>query len=238
MILATGGPGLVKAAYSSGKPAIGVGAGNCPAIIDSSADIPMAVASITQSNTFDNGVVCATENSVIVIADIYDEFVAEVEKQSSLVVTGKKDIAAIEAKMFRENKFGVLNPEIVGQTPQSLAKIFGIKVDSSVKMMFVEAKGTTYKDALAHEKLSTFVSLYKAKSFDQALEMQTELLLLGPGHTASLFCDEFASTAKINKFKESAKASRLVVNSPASLGGVGDIYNFHLAPSFTLGCGT
>lgn len=238
LILATGGGGLVKAAYSSGTPAIGVGAGNCPALVDSSADIPMAVAAIIQSNTFDNGVVCATENSIVALTDIYDEFTKELTKQGAYIVTNPSDIAKIEKGMFKEGKFGLLNPDMVGQTPQRLGEIFGIDVPKWAKILVVPAQGTKYEDALAHEKLCTMVSLYRADNFDHAIEIQKELLLLGPGHTSSIFIDELKEAEKLAIYKYSINTGRLIVNSPSSLGGIGDIYNFSLNPTLTIGCGS
>ncbi len=238
IILATGGGGLVHAAYSSGTPAIGVGAGNCPAIIDESADLEMAVASIIQSNTFDNGVVCATENSIVCVTSVYDKFVKELKKQYAHVVTDPKTCKKIGKKMFKEGKYGLLNPDMVGQNPQGLAKVFDINVPTDAKLLVVEAKSTAYEEPLAHEKLSCFVSLFKAKDFNDALRIQAELLKLGPGHTASLFVNEWKHPEKIDLFKNSAKTARLVVNCPSAFGGIGDLYNFHLDPSLTLGCGT
>lgn len=238
IILATGGGGLVHAAYSSGTPAIGVGAGNCPAIIDESADLEMAVASIIQSNTFDNGVVCATENSIVCVASVYDKFVKELKKQYAHVVSDPKTCKKIGQKMFKEGKYGLLNPDMVGQNPQGLAKVFDINVPADAKLLVVEAKSTAYEEPLAHEKLSCFVSLFKAKDFNDALRIQSELLKLGPGHTASLFVNEWKHPEKIDLFKNSAKTARLVVNCPSAFGGIGDLYNFHLDPSLTLGCGT
>lgn len=238
IILATGGGGLVKAAYSSGTPAIGVGAGNCPAIIDDSANVPMAVASIIQSNTFDNGVLCPTENSVIVLKSNYKEVIEEFKKQYAHVITDPVQAKKIGKKMFKEGAYGLLNPAMVGQNPQVLGKLFGIKVPENAKILVVEAKSTSYDEPLAHEKLSTFVSLYVAKDFDDALKIQSELLLLGPGHTSSIFVDEWKHPEKVAKFRNSAKTARCVVNSPSCLGGVGDMYNFAIEPSLTLGCGT
>ena len=238
LILATGGGGLVKAAYSSGKPAVGVGPGNCPAIIDETADIRMAVASIIQSNTFDNGVICATENSVVVVSSIYDKVVEEFKNQQAYVVTSESDVKKIGAGMFREGKIGMLNPAMVGQNAQGLAKLFGIKVPSWAKMLVVPTQSTDPSNPLAHEKLADFVSLYKAKNFEDAIKIQSELLKLGEGHTASIFCDELVGADHIKTFRDTAKAGRLIVNSPSSLGGVGDFYNFKLEPSFTLGCGS
>ncbi|ALV23537.1 bifunctional acetaldehyde-CoA/alcohol dehydrogenase [Mycoplasma sp. (ex Biomphalaria glabrata)] len=238
LILATGGGAMVSAAYSSGTPAIGVGAGNCPAIVDETADIPMAVSSIIASNMFDNGVVCATENSIVADKKIYDKLVDEFEKQGAYVVTSSEDIKKIEKGMFKDGVVGVLNAACVGQNPQKLGQIWGIDVPSWAKIIVVPATGSKETDALAWEKLSTYVSLYKAENFDHAIEIQTDLLQLGRGHTASLFCDESISQPKVDKFKLTADANRMVVNMPSSLGAIGDIYNFWLAPSLTLGCGT
>lgn len=238
LILATGGGGLVKAAYTSGKPAIGVGPGNCPAIIDTTANIKMAVASIIQSNTFDNGMICATENSVIALDEIYDEVVKEFNDQQAYIINSPSDIKKICAKMFSNPDHCTLNAGMVGQNAQFLGKFFNIKVPEWAKMLVVETKDCSPKNPLSHEKLSDFVSLYRAKDFDDALKIQKELLKLGPGHTSSLFCDELAGADKIVKFSDNANTGRLVINSPASLGGVGDFYNFKLLPSFTLGCGS
>ena len=237
LILATGGGGLVHAAYSSGKPAIGVGPGNCPAIIDETADIKMAVASIIQSNTFDNGMVCATENAIIVLAKIYDKVINEFINQQAYIIHNKNDIAKIGKKMFKD-KTMLLNPEMVGKNAQDLGKLFNIKVPSWAKMLVVETCSTSPSNPLAHEKLSDFVAMYKAKDFDDALRIQQELLKLGAGHTSSIFIDELVGAEKINKFSKIANTGRLIINCPSSLGGVGDFYNFKLLPSFTLGCGS
>lgn len=238
LILATGGSGLVKAAYSSGTPAIGVGAGNCPAIIHSSANIKMAVSSIIQSNTFDNGVVCATENSIICMTDIYDKFIIESEKQGVFFVNDLKDIQKIEKYMFKEGMFGLLNPDVVGQDPQKLGTIFKIKVPEYAKIIMVQAKGYEYEDALAHEKLSTFISIYKAKDFNDAIYIQSKLLELGPGHTSSIFINEEENNDLVDIYKKNAKTGRLIVNMPASLGAIGGLYNFGLMPTLTIGCGS
>lgn len=238
LILATGGGALVHAAYSSGKPAIGVGPGNCPAIIDDTADLKMAIASIIQSNTFDNGMVCATENSVIALASIYDKVIAEFKNQQAYVVTNPTDIKKICNGMFRSGSQTAVNPEIVGQNAIALGKIFNIKVPKWAKMLVVPTEKTDPSNPLAHEKLSDFVSIYKAKDFDDALKIQAQLLKLGPGHTSSLFIDELAGADKVVKWTKTANTGRLIINSPSSLGGVGDFYNFKLLPSFTLGCGS
>mgnify|MGYP001942937366 CR=1 FL=1 len=238
LVLATGGGGLVKAAYSSGTPAIGVGAGNCPALIHTSAKIEMAVSSIIQSNTFDNGVVCATENSIICMSSIYDSFIEEAKKQAAYIISNSKDISKIEKKMFKENSFGLLNPDIVGKTPQQLGVVFGINVPAYAKILIVETKGYEYSDALAHEKLSTFVSIYKAKDFNEAIFIQEKLLELGPGHTSSLFIDDEMYPELVNIYKNKIKTGRLVINMPSSIGAIGGLYNFALLPTLTIGCGS
>ena len=237
VILATGGGGLVKAAYSSGTPAIGVGAGNAPAIISETADLKQAVASIIQSNMFDNGMVCATENSVIVEEKIYDEVVELFISMNSYVVTASADIEKIKKGMFKEGAFGLLHPYPVGKNPDQLGKYFKIKVPAGTKMILVEAKGTKYKDHLAHEKLSTYVSLYKAKDFEEAVNKSEDLLELGSGHTASLHINE-KEKEKIAMWSHRLNSSRLLINTPSSIGGVGDFFNFRLDPSMTLGCGS
>ena len=209
LVLATGGGGLVQAAYSSGKPAIGVGPGNCPAIIDDTADIKMAVASIIQSNTFDNGMVCATENAVIALAKIYDKVINEFTVQQAYVINNKNDIIKINKKMFRD-KTTLLNPEMVGKNAQDLGKLFNIKVPVWAKMLVVETSSTNPSNPLAHENLSDFVAIYKAKDFDEALKIQQELLRLGPGHTSSIFIDELLGAEKINKFRKTANTGRLL----------------------------
>lgn len=235
IILATGGPGVVKSAYSSGKPAIGVGAGNCPAIIHNSANISESVASIIQSNTFDNGVVCATENSIIVMNSIYSKVCKEFINQGAFIVNNQTDIAKIRKKMFLN---GSLNSAIVGQTPYNLGKIFGIDVPQTAKILIVPSTSTESNDPLAHEKLSTLISIYKSTSFENAIKKQNELLQLGKGHTSSLFIDESKYKSLVDKWKLSVNTGRMLINMPSSLGAIGDIYNFYLTPSLTLGCGT
>lgn len=238
LVLATGGGGLVKAAYSSGTPAIGVGAGNCPAIIHSSANIKMAVSAIIQSNTFDNGVVCATENSIVCLESIYDKFIEESKSQAAYVISNVKDVAKIEKKMFKEGSFGLLNPDIVGKNPQQLGVIFGINVPPYAKILIVETKGYEYSDVLAHEKLSTFVSIYKAKDFEEAIKIQEKLLELGPGHTSSIFIDDEKYPDLVDFYKDKIKTGRLIVNMPSSIGAIGGLYNFALLPTLTIGCGS
>ena len=236
VILATGGGGLVKAAYSSGTPAIGVGAGNCPAIVTKDADLEAAVTSIIQSNVFDNGMICATENSLIVEASVYDEFVKLLTEAHAHVLTSKVEINKVKKGMFKEGKYGLLHPDPVGQTPETLGKHFGIKVPKGTKLLVVPAESTSYDEPLAHEKLSTYVALYKAKDIDDAINKARDLLTMGPGHTASIHVNE-TNKEVIEKFS-TLDAGRLLVNQPSSCGGVGDLFNFALEPSLTLGCGS
>ncbi len=236
MILATGGGGLVKAAYSSGTPAIGVGAGNAPAIIADGADLETAVTSIIQSNIFDNGMICATENSVIVEASVYDKVKKLFIEAHGHIVTAEAEKNKVRKGMFKEGAYGLLHPAPVGQTPETIAKHFGIKIPAGTKLLLVEAEKTSHDEPLAHEKLSTYVALYKAKDFNDAVEKAKDLLLMGAGHTASLHSDE-TRREQIDLFK-TLNAGRLLVNTPSSIGGVGDFYNFALAPSLTLGCGS
>ncbi|AHF57596.1 bifunctional acetaldehyde-CoA/alcohol dehydrogenase [Spiroplasma eriocheiris] len=238
LILATGGPGMVKSAYSSGKPALGVGAGNCPAIITELADLDVATSSIMQSNTFDNGVICATENSVIVLEKVYDKVVKLFEQKNGYVMTKKEDLDKVRKAMFKEGKYGILNPALVGQTPQTIAKITGVTIPTNTRLILCPAEKSSHDEPLAHEKLSTYVGLYKAKDFNHALAIAKDLLTMGPGHTASLWTDEIKGKAEINLWRDSLNDGRMVVNMPSSLGAVGDMYNFQLAPSFTLGCGS
>ncbi|WP_338969411.1 bifunctional acetaldehyde-CoA/alcohol dehydrogenase [Spiroplasma endosymbiont of Labia minor] len=237
IILATGGPGMVKAAYSSGVPAIGVGAGNAPAIIDDSANLDIATSSIIQSNTFDNGVVCATENSVIILESVYDKTIKLFESKNAYVVKNEEEKNKFRKKMFKEGKYGLLDPQLVGQTALRIAELVGIEIPKTTNFILVETEKTTYDEPLAHEKLSTYVAVYKAKDFDHAISMSRDLLKMGPGHTASLWVNPDKEKQKIEKFK-SLNPGRLVVNSPSSLGAIGDMYNFGLEPSLTLGCGT
>ncbi len=238
VILATGGSGMVKAAYSSGTPAIGVGPGNCPAIIDDTANIKMAAASIIQSNMFDNGVVCSTENEVIVVDSVYNQFCKQIEAYGAYIVRDKKDVQKIKNKMFKEGAWGFINPDIVGQTPQRLGEVFGINVPASAKILLVEADSHDYENPLTHEKLCTMASLYKAKNFDEALDMQYHMLQLGAGHTSSVWLDEFKAKDKLDKFKLRANSGRMLVNTPSSVGSIGDLYNFGLNPTLTIGCGS
>ena len=236
IILATGGPGMVKAAYSSGTPAVGVGAGNAAAIIDPSADLTNAVNSIIHSKTFDNGMICATEQTVIADQEIYDLVKDEFTKRGCYFLNEK------EKDLIRKTLLinGALNAKIVGQRPVTIAKMAGFEVPEDTKVLIGEATSTDTSEALGHEKLTTILGMYKSKDFDDALNIAEALLVNngGLGHTSVLWIDELNERAKLDKFADRMKACRLIVNSPSSLGGIGDIYNFALKPSLTLGCGS
>ena len=235
IILATGGPGMVKAAYSSGKPALGVGAGNTPAIIDESADIVLAVNSIIHSKTFDNGMICASEQSVIVPESIYDEVKAEFTKR------GCYFLSPMETEKVRKTIIinGALNAKIVGQSAYKIAALAGVDVDPATKILIGEVESVELTEEFAHEKLSPVLAMYKAKTFDEALEKAYALIEDGGlGHTSSIYLNELTAKDKLEKFKLMMKTCRILVNTPSSHGGVGDVYNFRLTPSLTLGCGT
>ncbi len=236
IILATGGPGMVKAAYSSGTPAIGVGAGNAAAILDPSCDIVNAVNSIIHSKTFDNGMICATEQTVIVDELIYDEVRDEFQKR------GCHFLSRSEADKVRATLLinGALNAKIVGQRPAAIAKMAGFEVPEATKVLIGEATSTDTSEAFGHEKLTTILGMYKSRDFDHALDIAEALLVNngGLGHTSSLWIDEIGEREKLAKFADRMKACRLLVNTPSSLGGIGDIYNFSFPPSLTLGCGS
>ncbi|SHH32233.1 acetaldehyde dehydrogenase [Caloranaerobacter azorensis DSM 13643] len=235
LILATGGPGMVKAAYSSGKPAIGVGAGNTPAIIDETAHIKMAVNSILLSKSFDNGVICASEQSVIVIEDVYDEVKKEFSERGAYLLK-KNEIDKIR-KIILVN--GSINPNIVGQSAYKIAEMAGIKVPENTKVLIGEVESVEASEPFAHEKLSPILALYKVKSFSEALDKAEKLVELGGfGHTSVLYTDQVKSKDRIAKFSEVMKTGRTIINMPSSQGAIGDIYNFKLAPSLTLGCGS
>ena len=236
IILATGGPGMVKSAYSSGTPAIGVGAGNASAIIDKSADIVNAVNSIIHSKTFDNGMICATEQTVIVDKSIYSAVKKEFKARGCYFLNDE------EADKIRNTLLinGALNAKVVGQRPCTIAKLAGFEVPESVKVLIGEATSTDNSEAFGHEKLTTILGMYKAKDFDDALDKAEALLNNngGLGHTSVLWIDNINEREKLMKFAERMKTCRLVVNTPSSLGGIGDLYNFDFAPSLTLGCGS
>ena len=235
IILATGGPGMVKSAYSSGKPALGVGAGNVPAIIDESANILLAVNSIIHSKTFDNGVICASEQSVIVPKEIYDEVKKEFVKRGCYFLTEEETEKVRKTIIIN----GSLNAKIVGQSAYKIATLAGVEVPQKTKILIGEVEKYDLSEEFAHEKLSPVLAMYQSKNFDHALEIAYNLIEDGGlGHTASIYLDEIDGEEKLNKFKNRMKTCRIVVNTPSSHGGIGDLYNFRLEPSLTLGCGT
>lgn len=235
IILATGGPNMVRAAYSSGKPALGVGAGNTPAVIDVSADIPVAVSSIIHSKTFDNGMICASEQSVIVPAEIYEDVKAEFQKRGCYFLTDTELVKLRSIILIN----GALNSKIVGQSPAHIAELAGFSVPEETRVLIGEVASAEPDEPFAHEKLSPILAMYRAESFEDAMEMADQLIRDGGyGHTAALYADEIRGREKIEAFAQRMKACRIVVNTPASHGGIGDLYNFNLTPSLTLGCGT
>ena len=235
LILATGGPGMVKAAYSSGKPALGVGAGNVPAVIDSSADIKLAVSSIIHSKTFDNGMICASEQSVIILDDIYEAVRAEFLARGCYILN--EDECEKVRKTIIIN--GALNAKIVGQSAHTIAALAGVEVPESAKILIGEVESTDLSEEFAHEKLSPVLAMYRASSFEEALDKADTLVRDGGiGHTASLYVDTITSRAKLDAFADRMKACRIVVNTPSAHGGIGDLYNFKMTPSLTLGCGS
>lgn len=235
LILATGGPGMVKAAYSSGKPALGVGPGNTPALIDDSADLLLAVSSVIHSKTFDNGMICASEQSVVVLDSIYDAVKAEFLRRGCYV------LSAEEAEKLRGVILinGVLNAKIVGQTAHDIAALAGIDVPEKTKVLIGEVESTELSEPFAHEKLSPILAMYRAADFSDALQTADRLVRDGGyGHTASIYLDEVNQKEKLAAFAHAMKACRVLVNTPSSQGGIGDLYNFKLTPSLTLGCGS
>ena len=234
-ILATGGPGMVKAAYSSGKPALGVGAGNTPAVIDESADVLLAVNSIIHSKTFDNGMICASEQSVIVNEKIYDKVKAEFAARGCYFLN--KDETEKVRKTIIIN--GALNAKIVGQKAATIASLAGVQVPETTKILIGEVESVDISEEFAHEKLSPVLAMYKAKTFKEALDKAERLIADGGfGHTASLYVNPVTEQAKIDEFGARMKTCRILVNTPSSHGGIGDLYNFKLTPSLTLGCGS
>ena len=234
-ILATGGPGMVKAAYSSGKPAIGVGAGNVPAIIDESADILLAVNSIIHSKTFDNGMICASEQSVIVLDSIYEKVKQEFIDRGCYLLNREETENVRKTIIIN----GALNSKIVGQKAHTIASLAGIEVPESTKILIGEVESVEPSEEFAHEKLSPVLAMYKANNFDEALEKAEKLIEDGGlGHTSSLYINTHTQTEKIEKFSHRMKTGRILINTPSSQGGIGDLYNFKLAPSLTLGCGS
>ena len=234
IILATGGPGMVKAAYSSGKPAVGVGPGNTPAIIDDSADIRLAVNSIIHSKTFDNGMICASEQSVTVLESIYKEVKEEFLYRGCYFL--KKDEIEKVRKTILIN--GALNAKIVGQKAATIAEMAGVTVPPQTKILIGEVESVDISEEFAHEKLSPVLAMYKAKNFDDAISKAERLVADGGyGHTSSLYIN-VNETEKMDKFEAAMKTCRILINTPSSQGGIGDLYNFKLAPSLTLGCGS
>lgn len=234
-ILATGGPGMVKAAYSSGKPALGVGAGNTPAIIDDSADILLAVSSIIHSKTFDNGMICASEQSVIILDSVYDKVKKEFEDRGCYIL--KDDEIDKVRKTIIIN--GALNSKIVGQSAARIAELSGIEVPQSAKILIGEVESVDISEEFAHEKLSPVLAMYRAKDFDDAIAKAEQLIADGGyGHTSSVYLDAVSARDKLDKFQAAMKTCRILVNTPSSHGGIGDLYNFDLDPSLTLGCGS
>ncbi len=234
-ILATGGPGMVTAAYSSGKPAIGVGPGNTPAIIDSSADIQLAVYSIIQSKTFDNGMICASEQSCIVDKSIYEKVKKEFQFRGCYFLKGDELDKVRKTIIINGN----LNAKIVGQSAYNIAKLSGVEVPTTTKILIGEVKDTSTAEEFAREKLSPVLAMYKAEDFDDAISKAVELVRHGGyGHTSSVYLDEVTSQDKLTKFYKAMKTCRILVNTPSAQGGIGDIYNFLITPSLTLGCGS
>jgi len=235
IILATGGPGMVKAAYSSGKPALGVGAGNTPAIIDDSADILLAVNSIIHSKTFDNGMICASEQSVIVMESIYDAVKAEFAKRGCYFLNPEETEKVRKTIIIN----GALNAKIVGQKAHKIAELSGVEVPASTKILIGEVESVELSEEFAHEKLSPVLAMYKAKDFAEALDKAEQLVADGGyGHTSSVYLNEVTERKKLDEFAKRMKTCRILVNTPSSHGGIGDLYNFKLAPSLTLGCGS
>ena len=235
LILATGGPGMVKAAYSSGTPAVGVGAGNTPTIIDETADLTLAVSSIIHSKTFDNGMICASEQSVIVLDKVYDETKELFRSMGCHFLEG--DELEKTRKTILIN--GALNAKIVGQKPVAIAKLAGFDVDEDTKILIGEVESVDISEEFAHEKLSPVLAMYRAKDIEDAFAKAERLVADGGyGHTSSIYLDAVNEKGKLDDFARRMKTCRILVNTPSSQGGIGDIYNFVLAPSLTLGCGS
>ncbi|MDV3429428.1 MAG: bifunctional acetaldehyde-CoA/alcohol dehydrogenase [Bacillota bacterium] len=235
IILATGGPGMVKAAYSSGKPAIGVGAGNTPAIIDETAHIKMSVNSILLSKTFDNGVICASEQSVIVIDSVYEEVKKEFYSRGAYILNKEETDKVRETILIN----GALNAKIVGQNAYKIAEMAGLNIPQDAKVLIGEVESVERDEPFSHEKLSPVLAMYKAVSFEEALKKASRLIELGGfGHTSVLYTDQVKSRDRVQKFGAAMKTGRTIINMPSSQGAIGDLYNFKLAPSLTLGCGS
>lgn len=235
IILATGGPSMVKSAYSSGKPAIGVGAGNTPAIIDDSADVLLAVNSIIHSKTFDNGMICASEQSVIVMKDIYDEVRKEFEYRGCYFLNDEEKDKVRKTMIIN----GALNSKIVGQKAADIAKLAGVEVPEDTKILIGEVTSVDYSEEFAHEKLSPVLAMYKGEDFDDAIAKADQLVKDGGyGHTSAIYIDTITGKDRLDIFTDKMKTCRILINTPSSQGGIGDLYNFKLEPSLTLGCGS
>ena len=235
LILATGGPGMVKAAYSSGKPALGVGAGNTPAIIDESADLLLAVNSIIHSKTFDNGMICASEQSVIALEPVYDAVRAEFAARGCYFLSPEETDRVRRTIIIN----GALNAAIVGQSAETIASLSGVSVPEGTKILIGEVESVELSEEFAHEKLSPVLAMYRAKDFDDALAKAEQLIADGGyGHTSSVYLNPVTAREKLDRFAARMKTCRILVNTPSSHGGIGDLYNFRLPPSLTLGCGS
>jgi acetaldehyde dehydrogenase/alcohol dehydrogenase len=236
LILATGGPGMVKAAYSSGKPAIGVGAGNVPVVIDDTADVKRAVASILMSKTFDNGVVCASEQAVIVMDEVYDEVKERFASHKGHVLS-KADADKVRKVLLID---GNLNAKIVGQPATAIAEMAGVQVPADTKILVGEGLGgVSYDDEFAHEKLSPTLGMFRASSFENAVAQAVTMVEIGGiGHTSGLYTNQDINADRIRYFGDKMKTARILINIPTTHGGIGDLYNFNVAPSLTLGCGS
>ena len=235
LILATGGPGMVKAAYSSGKPALGVGPGNTPAIIDDTADLKLAVNSVIHSKTFDNGMICASEQSVIVLDPVYDQVKAE------FAARGCHFLNPEETEKVRKTILinGALNAKLVGQPAPVIAELAGVPVPAATKILIGEVESVDISEEFAHEKLSPVLAMYRAANFEDALNKAEKLIADGGfGHTSSVYLNTVTEKEKLNAFADRMKTCRILVNTPSSQGGIGDLYNFKLTPSLTLGCGS
>ena len=236
IILATGGPAMVKAAYSSGRPALGVGAGNTPAIIDETAHIKMAVNSILLSKTFDNGVICASEQSIVVLEQVYDEVKKELAERGAYILKGE-EIDKVRKVILNEK--GGLNADMVGQSAYKIAQMAGVNAPESAKVLVGEVTSVELEEPFSHEKLSPVLAMYKATSFEDALNKADRLIELGGmGHTSILYTDQVKNRDRVLEFGERMKTARTLINMPAAQGAIGDLFNFKLAPSLTLGCGS
>ena len=236
IILATGGPAMVKAAYSSGRPALGVGAGNTPEIIDETAHIKMAVNSILLSKTFDNGVICASEQSIVVLEQVYDEVKKELAERGAYILKGE-EIDKVRSIILNEK--GGLNADMVGQSAYKIARMAGVNVPESAKVLVGEVTSVELEEPFSHEKLSPVLAMYKATSFEDALNKADRLIELGGmGHTSILYTDQVKNRDRVLTFGERMKTARTLINMPAAQGAIGDLFNFKLAPSLTLGCGS